>query len=144
LPCVAVFAVHFPSGARLNPSLSYVFLRAQGKHLRTVTRHFTVRFRLGARQTQIFAMRFPTDARQSFFNAPGHMTVRRLTNINLCRAHVDDARQMRIVCRASSCDARQTCTFALRFVLAHGKGFLKNGFSYLLLIFPPLVHYFAL
>jgi hypothetical protein len=34
--------------------------------------------------------------------------------------------------------------FAVRFTLAHGRVFLKNVFSYLLLIFPPLIHYFVL
>jgi hypothetical protein len=33
---------------------------------------------------------------------------------------------------------------AVRFGLTHGKVFLKNDFSYLLLIFPSLMHCFVL
>jgi hypothetical protein len=62
-----------------------------------VTSLFAVRFRAGTRQTQIFVVCFNTDAQQSFFfNATEQVPVRCLTDVNLCRA--------------SSCDARQTCT----------------------------------
>jgi hypothetical protein len=121
------------------------FISGNYRHLRTVTTLFAVRFPKGARQRKIFAVRFCRDARQSeFANAttPGPSLL--LTDVNLCRASSQNARQRRIVCRAFYVGARQRCNFAVRFMWAHGKIFLKNVFSYLLLIFPPLIHYFVL
>jgi hypothetical protein len=145
LPCVIMFAVRFTSGARQRLSLPCVFQRAHSKHKRTVTRLFAVRFPTGARQTQIFAVRFRRDARQSAFaNASPVGMLFLLTDVHLCHASSQDARQRRIVCSAFCLGARQTCIFAVRFGLTHGKVFFKNDFSCLLLIFPSLIHYFVL
>jgi hypothetical protein len=93
----------------------------------------------------MFAVRLWADAQQSLFtNGYSSNLERSFMDVNLCRALKENAPQSRKVCRAYVRGARQRCTFAVRFMLAHGKGFLKINFSYHLLIFPPLVHYFAL
>jgi hypothetical protein len=64
LPCVKMFAVRFSSGARQTSTLPCVFRMTHGKQKRTVSIYFAVRFYGGARQSLIFAVRFPRDARQ--------------------------------------------------------------------------------
>jgi hypothetical protein len=67
--------------------LSCVFQQAHGKHKRTTTRLFVMRFPTGARQTQTFDVHLPRDARQSVFaNATTTGPLLLLTDVNLCRA----------------------------------------------------------
>jgi hypothetical protein len=121
-----MFALRFISGARQRLSLPCVFQWAHEKHKRTVTRLFAVRFPTGARQTQIFVVCFPRES--VFANASPVGLLFLLTDVHLCRAPSQDARQKRIVCRAFCLGARQTCIFAVRFGLTHGKVFLKMTF----------------
>jgi hypothetical protein len=79
-----------------------------------------VRFPKGARQRKIFVVRFCRDARQSVFaNATTHGPSVLLTDVNLCRASSENARQRRIVCRAFYVGARQSffkkCVFLSSF-----------------------------
>jgi hypothetical protein len=61
------FAVRFLSGARQRHCLPCVFHEAHGTDLRTVSILFAVRFLTDARQTFVFAVRLRPDARQSLF-----------------------------------------------------------------------------
>jgi hypothetical protein len=52
-----------------------VFIQAHNKHLRTVNSLFVTRYRTGARQSYMFAVRFLTDTRQCIFlTHPGQRT----------------------------------------------------------------------
>jgi hypothetical protein len=133
--------------------LPCVTASAHGKHLPTLTTLFVVRFpktlcraySKGRTAKENLCRAFFRDARQSVFaNATTSRLSLLLTEVNLCRAYSQNARQRRIVLSAFYVGARQKCNFAVRFMWAHGKVFLKNVFSYLLLIFPPLIHYFVL
>jgi hypothetical protein len=84
---------------------------------------FAVRLWADARQTFVFAVRPETDVRQSLFtNGYSSNLERSFTDVNLCRALKENARQSK-VCHAYVRGARQRCTFAVRLMLAHGKAF---------------------
>jgi hypothetical protein len=106
---------------------------------------FAVRFTLDARQTSVFAVRSQTGACQSFFtNGRNTKPLVPFTDVNLCHALKENARQRHNVCRAFVLGARQKHAFAVCSLLANHKEFSKNVFSYLLYNFPSQVYYFAL
>jgi hypothetical protein len=66
-------------------------------------------------------------ARQTIFPPPDVTLVGNRYPVRyLCRALGKGARQRHILCCAFSYGARQTYTFAVRFLVAHGKVFLKK------------------
>jgi hypothetical protein len=99
------FAVCFLSGARQSLSLTCVFPKAHGTHLRTVSTLFAVRFLTDARQTFVFVVRPRIDARQSLFtNGCNFTPVPTLPfAVRYTKMHGKDAK------------------FAVRLLQAHGK-----------------------
>jgi hypothetical protein len=136
MPCVIMFAVRFLSDARQSPSLPCVFLKVHDKYLRTVSTLFAVRFPIDARQIFVFAVRSPSDAQQSLFtNGRTYRSLWPFTDVNLCRALKENARQRQKICRVFVLGARQTMPLPCLFLLAHDKGFSKkwpftNGRTY--------------
>jgi hypothetical protein len=130
LPCVIMFAMCFISGRTAKP---FFAVRHSFSARQTFTHgNYTLCRAFSKRRTakENLCRAFFRDARQSVFadaTTPGPSLL--LTDVNLCRASSQNARQRRIVCRAFYVCARQS--------------FFKNVFSYLLLIFPPLIHYFV-
>jgi hypothetical protein len=99
------FAVRFLSGVRQRHSLPCIFPKAHGTHLRTVITLFAVRFLTDARQTFMFAVRTTTDARQSLFTNGCKFTAVPMLPfaVRYTKTHGKNAK------------------FAVRFVQAHGK-----------------------
>jgi hypothetical protein len=104
-----LFAVLFSTGARLNARFLLFF---------------AVRFPTDTRQTQIFLVCFHWDARQCLFtNVHPNFPLLAFPDVNFCRAPWPDARQRHIICLVFRLGAKQTRAFAVRFVLAHDKVF---------------------
>jgi hypothetical protein len=83
-------------------------------------------------------------ARQTIFPPPDVTLVGNRYPVRyLCRALGKGARQRHILCCAFSYGARQTYTFAVRFLVAHGKVFFKKWNFALLFISPLQKHYFG-
>jgi hypothetical protein len=111
-----IFAVRFLSGERQRGSLPCVFSIAHGEK--------NVRINLNARQRNSLPCVFLLAHGKQFSPAPDVTLVGNRYPVRyLCRALGQGARKRHILCSVFSYGARQTYTFGVRFLIAHGKVF---------------------